>query len=88
MKAAIQLVSPQVIYAERTVAEIESISAGSTEQKLRRALEYMHELQAENRVLHSELARAERALMHRDTLLRNAILREHELRAELVKGIF
>ena len=88
MSAAIQLVNSQVIYPDRTVAEVESISSGSTEQKLRRALEYIHELQAENRALHSELARAERALTHRDTLLRNAILREQELRAVLVKGVF
>ena len=88
MSAAIQLVNPQVIYPERTVAEVESISVGSNEQKLRRALEYIQELQAENRLLHAELARAERALAHRDTLLRNAILREQELRAELVKGVF
>ena len=88
MSAAIQLVSSQVLYPERTLAEVESITTGSTEQKLRRALEYIHELQAENRTLHAELARAERALSHRDTLLRNAILREQELRAELVRGAF
>ncbi|HEX4947905.1 MAG TPA: hypothetical protein VFZ34_14630 [Blastocatellia bacterium] len=88
MSAAIQLVSPQFVQAERAFTEVESITAGSAEQRLRRALEYIQELQAENRALHSELARAERALLHRDTLLRNAILREQELRAELVKGIF
>lgn len=88
MSAAIQLVSPQFVQPERTFAEVESIAAGSVEQRLRRALEYIQELQAENRVLHSELARAERALSHRDTLLRNAILREQELRAELVRGVF
>jgi hypothetical protein len=88
MSAAIQLVSPQFIHPERTVAELESFAAGSSEQRLRRAIEYIHELQAENRTLHAELARAERALTHRDTLLRNAMLREQELRAELVKGAF
>ncbi len=88
MSAAIQLVSSHIIYPERTIAEVEPISSGSIEQKLRRALEYIHELQTENRVLHAELARAERALAHRDTLLRNAVLREQELRAELVKGAF
>lgn len=86
MSAAIQLVSPQIIHPEK--AEVESFSSGSSEQKLRRAMEYIHELQAELRTLHAELARAERALAHRDTLLRNAILREQELRAELVKGAF
>jgi hypothetical protein len=88
MSAAIQLVSSQAIHTERAVADIETITSGSNEQKLRRALEYIHELKAENRTLHSELARAERALVHRDILLRNATLREQELRAELVKGIF
>ncbi len=88
MSAAIQLVSSPVIHPERLVAEVETISSGSTEQKLRHALEYIHQLQVENRLLHSELARAERALAHRDTLLRNAILREQELRAELVRGAF
>lgn len=88
MSAAIQLVSPQTIHSEKTVAEIESFASGPAEQRLRRATEYIHELQAEVRALHSELARAERALRHRDTLLRNAILREQELRAELVRGAF
>lgn len=88
MSAAIQLVSPQIIHPEKTLMEVESFAAGSSEQKLRRAVDYIHELQAELRTLHSELARAERALAHRDTLLRNAILREQELRAELVKGAF
>ncbi len=88
MSAAIQLVSSQIIHPEKAIAEIESFASGSSEQKLRRAAEYIHELQAELRTLHSELARAERALAHRDTLLRNAILREQELRAELVKGAF
>lgn len=88
MSAAIQLVSSQVIHSEKPLAEIESFASGSSEQRLRRAVEYIQELQIELRTLHSELARAERALTHRDTLLRNAILREQELRAELVKGAF
>lgn len=88
MSAAIQLVSSQITHPEKPVTEIESFASSSTEQRLRHATEYIHELQAEVRALHSELARAERALRHRDTLLRNAILREQELRAELVKGAF
>lgn len=88
MSAAIQLVSPPILHPERTIVELESFASGSMEQKLRRAAEYIHELQAELRTLHAELARAERALTHRDTLLRNATLREQELRAELVKGAF
>lgn len=88
MSAAIQLVSPPILHPERTIVELESFASGSMEQKLRRAAEYIHELQSELRTLHAELARAERALTHRDTLLRNATLREQELRAELVKGAF
>lgn len=88
MSAAIQLVSKLNIRPEKIVSELETLSSGSSDQRLRRAAEYIHELQAELRTLHAELARAERALSHRDTLLRNAILREQELRAELVKGAF
>ncbi len=88
MSAAIQLVSKPNIRPEKIVSELETLTSGSSDQRLRRAAEYIHELQAELRTLHAELARAERALSHRDTLLRNAILREQELRAELVKGAF
>ena len=88
MSAAIQLVSPPILHPEKTIIDLEPFAPGSSEQKLRRAAEYIHELQAELRTLHAELARAERALAHRDTLLRNAALREQELRAELVKGAF
>ncbi len=60
----------------------------SPEQRLRRTQEYLAQLQSEVRTLREELARAERAVEHRDTLLRNALQREQELRAELVRGLF
>ena len=88
MSAAIQLVTNPILHPERIIAEVESLASGSAEQKLRRALDCIQELQSEIRTLHAELARSERALAQRDTLLRNAVLREQELRAELVKGAF
>ncbi len=60
----------------------------SPEQRLCRTQDYLAQLQSEVRTLREELARAERAVEHRDTLLRNALQREQELRAELVRGLF
>ncbi|HZS09246.1 MAG TPA: hypothetical protein VFD58_30715 [Blastocatellia bacterium] len=60
----------------------------SPELRLRRTYEYVTQLQSEVRTLREELARAERAVEHRDTLLRNALQREQELRAELIRGMF
>jgi hypothetical protein len=84
MSAAIQLVTPQQEQAER---QLEVVGIGSPEVRLRRTLDYVEQLQAEVRTLREELARAERLLGHKDLLLRNATLREQELRAELVKGM-
>ena len=88
MSAAIQLVTSQVGHFDTAIADLESVAAGSSEQRLRQAIEYIGEMQAEIRALHSELARVERSLAQKDQLLRNATLREQELRAELVKGAF
>jgi uncharacterized protein YlxW (UPF0749 family) len=60
----------------------------SPEQRLRRAQDYIAQLQSEISTLREELAKTERAVTHRDTLLRNALLREQELRAELIRGMF
>jgi hypothetical protein len=60
----------------------------SPEQRLRRSLEYVTQLQNEVRTLREELARSERAIEHRDQLLRNALQREQELRSELIRGMF
>ena len=43
-------------------------------------------LQAEVRILREALGEAQRQLAHYDVLLRNAQLRERELRVELFKG--
>lgn len=84
MSAAIQLVTPQHDQIEK---HMEPVGVNSPEYRLRRALDSVDQLQAEVRTLRAELARAERLLSHKDMLLRNATLREQELRAELVKGL-
>lgn len=89
MSAAIQLINQAVTQletAENQPSHISSFELGP-EQRLRRALSYLTQLQAEVRTLREELARAERSLSHKEMLLRNATLREQELRAELVKHL-
>lgn len=56
------------------------------EQRLRRALERIEELQAEVRILRDEITRSERVSANYELLLRNAMVREQELRAQLVSG--
>lgn len=56
------------------------------EQRLRRALERIEELQAEVRLLRDEITRSERVSANYELLLRNAMVREQELRAQLVSG--
>jgi hypothetical protein len=53
------------------------------EHRLRRAIEYIAELQAEVRTLREELAHSERLNANYEVLLRNAFVREQELRAQL-----
>lgn len=55
------------------------------EQRLRRAVEHIAELQAEVRTLREELTRSERVSANYELLLRNAMIREQELRAQLVQ---
>lgn len=91
MSAAIQLVNQQVIEAEAFEHRLEkpfnnvSIFELAPEQRLRRALSYIAELQSEVRELREELARTERSVTHHEQLLRNAMIREQELRAQLGK---
>jgi len=90
MSAAIQLINPQITQtdsAENKLTNVASFELAS-EQRLRGALGYIAQLQAEVRTLREELARAERSVAHKETLLHNALLREQELRAELVKEMF
>ncbi len=90
MSAAIQLINQQMIQPETEEAQLSNVTPfeAISEQRLNRALAYISQLQAEVRTLREELARAERLLEHKEALLRNAVLREQELRAELVKDLF
>lgn len=94
MSAAIQLVNQQIIEAEPFEHKPEknfnnvSIFELAPEQRLRRALSYIAELQTEIRTLREELARTERNVSHYEQLLKNATVRELELRAQLGKEMF
>lgn len=97
MSAAIQLVNQStgaagaVIEAEPFEKQVEkqfnnvSLFEMAPEQRLRRAVSYIAQLQAEVRTLREELARADRSVTHHEQLLRNAMLREQELRSQLAK---
>jgi hypothetical protein len=93
MSAAIQLVTQPIIEAEVYERRLEkpfnnvSIFELAPEQRLRRSLSQIAELQSEVRALREELARSERTITHQDQLLRNAMVREQELRAQLGKEI-
>jgi septal ring factor EnvC (AmiA/AmiB activator) len=90
MSAALHLINQPVAQAvreevvERPLDNVTSFDQ-SPEQRLRRAQDYIAQLQSEISTLREKLAKTERAVTHRDTLLRNALLREQELRAELIR---
>lgn len=91
MSAAIQLVNQQIIetdafepWQEKALNNV-SIFELAPEQRLRRALSHIAELQSEVRALREELARSERSVTQYEQLLRNAMIREQELRAQLGK---
>lgn len=91
MSAAIQLVNQPYVNTDTLVERpLNNVShfESAPEQRLRRALEYIKELQAEVRTLRDELARTERVSANYELLLRNAIVREQELRAQLVQAHF
>jgi hypothetical protein len=87
MSAAIQLVNQPEPFEKR----IEKPHSNTTlfemahEQRLRHALGNIATLQAELHTLREELARAERTILQKEALLRNAMIREQELRAEMFK---
>lgn len=91
MSAAIQLVNQPIIEAEVFEHRLEkpfnnvSIFEMAPEQRLRRALSQVSELQSEVRALREELARSERSATQYEQLLRNAMIREQELRSQLGK---
>jgi len=92
MNAAIQLVNQPVADSEPYESQFDkpfnnvSIFELAPEQRLRRALSYISQLEAEVRTLREELSRTERTVIHNESLLRNALVREQELRAEMFKG--
>ena len=93
MSAAIQLVNQplvntNVVSNNLVEGHFNNVSRFETvpEQRLRRAIEYIAELQAEVRSLRDELARSERLNANYEVLLRNSLVREQELRAQLAQG--
>lgn len=93
MSAAIQLVNHSVIEGEVVDRQSEkhynniSLFEAAPEQKMRRAMSYVTQLESEVRTLREELSSAERSVTHYEQLLRNAMLREQELRAQLGEAL-
>jgi hypothetical protein len=91
MNAAIQLVNQSTVDNDAYESQFDkpfnnvSVFELAPEQRLRRAMSYISQLEAEVRTLRDELARTERAVAHNESLLRNALVREQELRAEMFK---
>jgi hypothetical protein len=87
MSAAIQLVN----HPEPLEKRIEKPHTNTAlfelphDQRLRQALSHIAALQAELHTLREELARAERTILQKEALLRNAMIREQELRAQFFK---
>ena len=88
MSAAIQLVNQPEPFEKRVekAHNNTSLFEMAHEQRLRQALGYIAELQAELHTLREELAKAERTIHQKEALLHNAMIREQELRAEMFKG--
>lgn len=93
MSAAIQLVNHSVIEGEVVDRQNEkhynniSLFETAPEQKMRRAMSYVTQLESEVRTLREELSSAERSVTHYEQLLRNAMIREQELRAQLGEAL-
>lgn len=90
MSAAIQLIN-QPVETDHLDMQVEnqynnvSLFETAPEQRLRRAISYISQMQAEIRTLREELARAERTVTHYEQLLRNSMVREQELRSQLAE---
>jgi transcription elongation GreA/GreB family factor len=87
MSAAIQLLNQPEPFEKRIEKphNKNTLFEMAHEQRLRQALGYMAALQAELHTLREELARAERTILQKEALLRNAMIREQELRAQMFK---
>lgn len=104
MSAAIQIVDQPVIDAgseidrvvlPRDLGDIAEMTFNNvtvfetaSEQRARRATSQLGQLKAEVSTLRTELFHAERTIAQYEQLLRNAMLRERELRAEIVRDNF
>ncbi len=90
MSAAIQLIN-QPVETDHLDMQVEnqynnvSLFETAPEQRLRRAISYISQMQAEIRTLREELSRAERTVTHYEQLLRNSMVREQELRSQLAE---
>ena len=93
MSAAIKLINPpldqgmQEGAVERQPGNVFSIEL-ATEQGIKPALDYISQLHNEIKDLRGKLLLAERALVRKDQLLRNNLIREQALRASLVEKMF
>jgi hypothetical protein len=85
MSAAIKLVRSTATVTNGALAEAPrnniSYFEAAPEQRLRRALDKISELQDEIKILRDELSRSSRASAHYERLLKNALVREQELKA-------
>jgi hypothetical protein len=87
--AAERLVHEERLSTPEQLAEVrngEVLEFSSRERAARRDLRMEHLLR-ENAQLHEELAKARREIEQKETLIRNARLREFELRAALLRII-
>jgi hypothetical protein len=86
MSAAIQLVNhPEPLEKRIEKPHNTPLFEMPHDQRLRQALGHIAALQAELQTLREELARAERTILQKEALLRNTMIREQELRAEMFK---
>ena len=87
MSAAIQLVNHPEPFEKRVERPHNNTPLFEMphDQRLRQAIGHIAALQAELQTLREELARAERTILQKEALLRNAMIREQELRAEMFK---
>ena len=86
MSAAIQLVNhPEPFEKRAEKPHNTALFEMAHDQRLRQALGQMAALQVELHTLREELARAERTILQKEALLRNAMIREQELRAQMFK---
>jgi hypothetical protein len=87
MSAAIQLVNHPEPFEKRLEKPHNNapLFEMAHEQRLRQALGHIAALKAELHTLREELARAERTVLQKEALLRNAMIREQELRSQMFK---